>query len=97
VVTLRLGGVYESRDGIANLRPVWLLIGYRRERWEHIVRSQSVKTMVFVVVHEGIPWRLVGVAEGARTSWDGGATRDIVDLLNQRLVAARDSPHAPAP
>jgi hypothetical protein len=28
---------------------------------------------------------LVGVSQGSRTRWDGGETRDIVTVLNERL------------
>lgn len=87
--TLRLGGLRESPSGIANLRPVWLSIRYRREPWENILRFQSVKSIVFVIVRDGTPWRLVGVAQGARTTWDDGETRDIVGVLNQRLEGWR--------
>lgn len=97
LVTLQLGGLYERSDGIANLRPVWLLIRYRSEAWENIVEFKAVKAMVFVVVRDRTPWRLVGVAQGARTRWDGGETLDIVALVNERLEARRRSAPAPLP
>jgi hypothetical protein len=97
LVTLKLGGLYERSDGITNLRPVWLLIRYRSESWENIVEFKAVKAIVFVVVRDGAPWRLIGVAQRARTRWDGGETLDIVDVLNERLAARRGSAPAPLP
>jgi|ERR1022692_1069098 hypothetical protein len=80
---VRTGGLYETTDGITNRR--LLGFGCRREQWRDIDRFHNVRARVFVVRRDGSPWPLIGVAQGSRTKWDGGETRDIVTTLNERL------------
>jgi hypothetical protein len=46
-------------------------------------------TRVWAVCPEGRPRLIQGVFQGRRVAWDGGETRDIISVLNERLAAAR--------
>jgi hypothetical protein len=81
-LVIRNGGLYETATGISNQR-LWR--GYRCEKWQDIDRFQSAKTRVVVIRRDGSAWPLQGVAQGYRTVWNGGETRDVVAVLNERL------------
>jgi hypothetical protein len=82
-VVLSRGGLYEMTDGIANRQLVW----WREARWAwaDIECFRSVGTSVYVVLRDGTVSALIGVAQGHRSRWDGGETRDITAVLNERL------------
>lgn len=89
LAAIKTGGLFETVDGIVNRQ--LLGVGYRRLAWGEIATFRAVRTRVFAVRRSGAPVALVGVAQGARTTWDEGETRDIVAVLNQRLKAHRAS------
>lgn len=86
---VRTGGLYETANGITNRR--LLGFGCRQEQWCDIDRFHSAKARVLVIRRDGSAWPLVGVSQGSRTTWDGGETRDIVAVLNERLGLWRSS------
>ena len=85
VQTVRNAGVRETPDGIINRRA----LGYRQWRWEDIEKFTSVRSRVYLVTHENETVELAGINEGWRNTWNGGETRQITALLNQRLAACR--------
>jgi hypothetical protein len=82
---IRDGGVRETAEGITNR---WAL-GHRRWRWGEIEEFKHVDSTVYLVTRDRHIWRLDGVGEGRRNIWEGGETRDITALLNDRLAAWR--------
>lgn len=64
-------------------------------RWDEIESFTSVNSRVFVKLRSGRAVALVGVAQGYKTIWQGGETRDVVGELNAALEASR-SANAPA-
>jgi hypothetical protein len=84
----RRAGMYESAEGIRvvnMLRSVDL-------RWELIARFEHAEKWPRSRVLVGENGRVVpilGTAQGARIVWKGGETRDIVGVLNERLLARR--------
>ena len=91
---IRTGGLFETADGIENHR--LLGVGCRRVPWGEIADFRAVRSRVFAVTLHGSAIALAGVAQGSRIRWNGGETRDIVGVLNQRLEAHR-IPRAPEP
>ena len=81
VDVVRNGGVRETPVGITNRR----VFGYQRWPWEEIDSFKHVRSRVYLVTRDGRLCPLTGVNEGWRNSWDGGETREITALLNDRL------------
>ena len=81
VEQVRNGGVSETVEGIANRTA----FGYRRWRWDEIDRFKHVGSRVYLITRDRKAWQLAGVNEGWRNIWEGGETRAITELLNQRL------------
>jgi hypothetical protein len=77
------GGLWESEGGLSNQQ----LFGQRRWAWDEIERFAHVDSRVYVVTRSRKATRLVGVAEGWRNTWQDGESREITDLLNERLIA----------
>ena len=79
------GGIYETADGLKIVNG----FGSVTHRWDLIARfEQSAvrpKSRVLIVGLNGKTVPIVGTAQGARITWDGGDTKDIVSVLNQRL------------
>jgi hypothetical protein len=86
-LTIRRGGVYETATGIATRTS----LGSHHETWHGIECFRAVKSRVFVIRQDGTARALRGVAQGYRIAWDGGETRDIVSVLNERLRLWRES------
>lgn len=82
-------GMYESAEGIRIVR----LGGSVTLRWELIARfehsDRRPRSRVLVVANNGQVVPIVGTAQGARIVWNGGETRDIVGVLNERLLTWR--------
>lgn len=85
------GGMYETAGGLKVVHG----FGTSLFPWERIARferSHSRPTSRVVVVGmAGERAPIIGTAQGARIVWDGGATKDIVGELNQRLAMWRAS------
>lgn len=80
---MRNGGVRETAEGITNRRA----FGYQEWRWDEIEKFTHVRSRVYLVTRDRRVWQLAGVNEGWRNMWDGGETREITALLNERLAA----------
>ena len=80
-------GLYESERELRSVHS----LGSQRFPWDMIDRFDQSKTWpksrVLVVVKNGKVVSIVGTAQGSRIAWDGGETRDIVGVLNERLRA----------
>lgn len=82
-------GIYESEEG---LKCRWLYGSYVVP-WTEIVgfnhRKSGTKDRVYAHKTNGRYRLLAGVLQGQRVVWDGGETRDIVAVLNERLATWR--------
>lgn len=78
----RNGGVRESPGGITNRRT----FGYRHWGWDEIEKFTHVRSHVYLVTRDRVVCQLAGVNEGWRNTWDGGETRELTALLNERLA-----------
>jgi hypothetical protein len=78
-------GLYESVEGIRVVNS----FGSGRLPWDQIERFEQSKkwprSRVLIVRKDGEVVPVVGTAQGARIAWNGGETRDIVGVLNERL------------
>lgn len=87
LAAMRHGGIIEGRTGIANRG----IVGRSEFRWDEIASFDHVGARVFVRLRDGDVRPLVGVAQGQRTKWNDGETRDIVSVLNERLESRRSA------
>ncbi len=82
-------GMFETDEGLRVVR----LIGSADLRWDLIAGFEASqrppRSRVLVVAKSGRRVPIVGTAQGARIAWDGGDTRDIVGVLNERLATWR--------
>lgn len=80
------GGMYESAAGLKVVNG----FGTTLLPWDSITRFERSPawptSRVLVVRATGRRTAIVGTAQGARITWDGGETRDIVGELNGRLA-----------
>jgi hypothetical protein len=79
------GGMYETAAGLKVVNG----FGSVTHRWDLIATFEQSrarpKSRVLIVGLNGKTLPIVGTAQGARITWDGGETNDIVGVLNQRL------------
>jgi hypothetical protein len=81
---VRRPGLYETPEGIFSRGRMW----WERPSfwaWSDIEEFRAVRTGVFVILRDGRARPVIGVAQGHRAAWDGGETRDVAGVLNQRL------------
>jgi hypothetical protein len=91
---VRNAGVRETPDGITN----YLMFGYRRSwRWEEIEKFAHVRSHVYVVTQDRHISQLAGVNQGWLNTWEGGETREITALLNERLAFWRSKRYPAVP
>ena len=57
------------------------------DRFEH--QRQGTHDIVYVRLTDGNRRRLTNLLQGQRVLWDGGETKDIVGVLNERLAEWR--------
>jgi hypothetical protein len=82
-------GVYEHDDGIT-LRSFFGSTSYGWEdldRFEH--QHRGTHDIVYARLTDGSRRRMTNLLQGQRVFWDGGETRDIVSVLNERLAERR--------
>lgn len=82
-------GVHEEKNGIL-LRS---LVSSSRYEWNQLTGFYDVRKgthdYVYAELLDGSRRRLTNVLQGQRVIWDGGETRDIVGVLNERLAEWR--------
>lgn len=83
----RDGGVRETDEGITNRG----ILGCQRWTWDEIEKFVSVRRRTYLVTHDRSASVLFGVADGRVVVWQGGETRGITELLNQRLAEHRNA------
>jgi hypothetical protein len=80
----------ESLEGVVTRRHLGReLIGWQEiERFDH--RKRGTFDQVYAVLRDGPSARpIIGLQEGQRVVWDGGETRSITAVLNERLHRRR--------
>jgi hypothetical protein len=83
-------GLDESLEGVVNRHHLGSeLIGWQDiERFDH--RKRGISDQVYAVLREGPPAQpIVSLQEGQRVVWEGGQTRNITAVLNERLRRRR--------
>jgi hypothetical protein len=88
VRALRSSGVIVSENGVRSPK---MFGGAYVWRWDEIETSMSVNSRVFAKLRSGRSVGLVGVAQGYKTVWQAGETRDVVGELNAALEASRSA------
>jgi hypothetical protein len=82
-------GVHEEESGIL-LRS---LVNTSRYEWNQLTgfcdARKGTHDYVYAELADGSRRRLTNVLQGQRVVWDGGETRDIVGVLNERLAEWR--------
>lgn len=93
--TMSRAGLYESPVSLTIVHS----LGRSETRWELISRFEQAKAVprsrVLIVKTSGAVVPIVGTAQGSRITWDGGETRDIVSVLNERLSLWRSQQAQP--
>jgi hypothetical protein len=87
-------GVYEVEDGIVAMS---LFLGSTHYDWTQLAsfehRRRGTHDFVYARLTDGNRRRLLNVLQGQRVVWDGGETRNIVGVLNERLAKASKPKH----
>jgi hypothetical protein len=88
-------GVYEGAKGIAVRRyfSKWSADWTELAGFEH--QRIGTHDFAYARLNDGSRRVLSGVLQGQRVVWNGGETRDIVGLLNERRAVHRESAETP--